>query len=158
MQPVELILSNNFSIILIFILGSPIPYYPRAEYEKKGFTEKWTRHLFLRFPTRRCCRHLGFSVEDTAWVNSAVPVVDVVGPPIAGIVADKMGNFRLFMAAVTFLNGVASLLLLAIPTFVLKLRKLQDVTSSCTLSFVDINTKVLSQYGLRTGPHYKAGP
>ena len=29
LQPIELILSHNFSIILIFILGSPIPYYPR---------------------------------------------------------------------------------------------------------------------------------
>ena len=61
-------------------------------------------------------RYLGFTVEDTAWVNSAVPVVDVVGPPIAGIVADKIGNFRVFMSAVTFLNGLASLLLLAVPT------------------------------------------
>ena len=61
-------------------------------------------------------RYLGFTVEDTAWVNSAVPVVDVVGPPIAGIVADKIGNFRIFMSAVTFLNGLASLLLLAVPT------------------------------------------
>ena len=61
-------------------------------------------------------RYLGFTVEDTAWVNSAVPVVDVVGPPIAGIVADKIGNFRVFMSAVTLLNGLASLLLLAVPT------------------------------------------
>ena len=29
LKPVELILSPKFSIILIFILGSPIPYYPR---------------------------------------------------------------------------------------------------------------------------------
>ena len=49
-------------------------------------------------------------------MNSAVPVVDVVGPPIAGIVADKIGNFRVFMSVVTFLNGVASLFLLAVPT------------------------------------------
>ena len=44
LQPVKLILFPNFSIILIFILGSPIPYYPRAKYEKKGFTQKWKRH------------------------------------------------------------------------------------------------------------------
>ena len=48
-------------------------------------------------------------------MNSAVPVVDVVGPPMAGIVADKIGNFRVFMAVVTFLNGLASLLLLVVP-------------------------------------------
>ena len=72
---------------------------------------KWNNDLRLSLR-----RYLGFTVEDTAWVNSAVPVVDVVGPPIAGIVADKIGNFRVFMSAVTFLNGLASLLLLAVPT------------------------------------------
>ena len=76
------------------------------------------------FPIFRL-RYLGFSVEDTAWVNSAIPVVDVVGPPIAGIIADKMGNFRLFMSALTFLNGVASLLLLAVPKSERKSREIQ---------------------------------
>ena len=37
-----------------------------------------------------------------------------MGPPVAGLVADKLGNFRLFMTAITFLNGGASLLLLTI--------------------------------------------
>lgn len=60
-------------------------------------------------------RSLGFTIEDTAIVNSAVPLADVFGPPIAGFLADKIGNFRVFMAVVTFLNGAASLLLLAIP-------------------------------------------
>ena len=30
LQQVKLILFQNFSIILIFILGAPISYYPRA--------------------------------------------------------------------------------------------------------------------------------
>ncbi|TRY69336.1 hypothetical protein TCAL_04104 [Tigriopus californicus] len=60
-------------------------------------------------------RSLGFAIEDTAIVNSAVPLADVFGPPIAGFLADKIGNFRMFMAVVTFLNGAASLLLLVIP-------------------------------------------
>ncbi len=62
-------------------------------------------------------RSLGFTAEDTAWVNSAIPIADVIGPPLAGVVADKIGNFRVFMAAVTFLNGAASLLLLAVPRY-----------------------------------------
>ena len=37
------------------------------------------------------------------------------GPPLAGLLADKIGNFRIFMSLVTFLNGAASLLLLAVP-------------------------------------------
>ncbi len=80
-------------------------------------------------------RSLGFDVGDAAAVNTVVPVADVVAPPLAGIVADRIGNFRcvwifsfiylgkyknevllrLFMAAVTFLNGASSLLLLVIP-------------------------------------------
>ena len=44
LQPVELILSHNVSIILIFILGSPIPYYPREWKLEKEFTQKWMSH------------------------------------------------------------------------------------------------------------------
>ena len=47
LQPVQLILSQQFSNFSPFILGGPIPYYPRerkeeagAENEKKGFTQK----------------------------------------------------------------------------------------------------------------------
>ena len=40
-QPVKLILSQNFSIILSFILGLPFIITPEAENEKKGFTQKW---------------------------------------------------------------------------------------------------------------------
>ena len=40
LQPVKLILSPNLSIILIFILGSPIPYYPREWKWEKGIHPK----------------------------------------------------------------------------------------------------------------------
>lgn len=60
-------------------------------------------------------RSLGFTIEDTAVVNSAVPVADIFGPPLAGFLADKIGNFRIFMGIVTFLNGFSSLALLAVP-------------------------------------------
>ena len=39
------------------------------------------------------CRSLGFSIEDTALVNTAVPLADILGPPAAGLLADKLGNF-----------------------------------------------------------------
>ena len=55
LQPVELILSQYISTFLTFILGGPIPYYPRerkrwksrpagAENGEKGFTKNWRRH------------------------------------------------------------------------------------------------------------------
>ncbi len=39
-------------------------------------------------------RSLGFSAEDAAVVNAALPAADVFGPPVAGMLADKIGNFR----------------------------------------------------------------
>ena len=53
-------------------------------------------------------------MRDASAVNTAIPLADVVGPPLAGLVADKLGNFRLFMALVTLLNGAASLGLLTV--------------------------------------------
>lgn len=60
-------------------------------------------------------KSMGFSLEDTAWVTSAMPIADILAPPLAGIIADKLGNFRLFMCIITFLNGASSLVLLLIP-------------------------------------------
>ena len=60
-------------------------------------------------------RSLGFSIEDTAIVNGVVPLADIFGPPAAGLLADKMGNFRVFMGVVALLHGASSLLLLAVP-------------------------------------------
>ena len=51
-------------------------------------------------------------------MNSVIPLADIFGPPLAGFLADKLGNFRLFMAALTLLNGASSLLLLAIPSVI----------------------------------------
>ena len=48
LKPVELILSPKFSSILIFILGSPIPYYPREWKWEKGIHPKMDEtHGFL---------------------------------------------------------------------------------------------------------------
>lgn len=59
---------------------------------------------------------LGFTIEDASIVNSVIPGADIFGPPLAGFLADKLGNFRWFMAALTLLNGASSLLLLAVPS------------------------------------------
>ena len=41
----------------------------------------------------------------------------MIVPPISGLIADKIGNFRLLIAIITFLNGAASLLLLTMGSF-----------------------------------------
>ena len=61
-------------------------------------------------------RSLGFNIEDASIVNSVIPVSDIFGPPLAGMLADKLGNFKIFMAIVTLLNGASALLLLTVPS------------------------------------------
>ena len=68
-------------------------------------------------------------------MNGVIPVADIVGPPLAGFVADRIGNFRyivlknwkriifkshvfhfrVFMSVLTGVSGLASLLLMLIP-------------------------------------------
>lgn len=60
-------------------------------------------------------RSLGLSTEEVAVVNGVIPAADMIGPPLAGFLADKIGNFRVFMSGLTFASGAASLLLLLIP-------------------------------------------
>ena len=71
--------------------------------------------FFLIFQTIHL-KALGFTIEDASIVNSVIPGADIFGPPLAGFLADKLGNFRIFMALLTFFNGASSLLLLAIPS------------------------------------------
>lgn len=39
-------------------------------------------------------RELGINVEETAIMSAVTPVVSIVMPPLAGMLADKIGNFR----------------------------------------------------------------
>lgn len=59
-------------------------------------------------------RSIGLTTAAIAIVNTCIPVADFI-PPLAGLLADKLGNFRAFMGFITFLNGLASLALVFIP-------------------------------------------
>lgn len=39
-------------------------------------------------------RELGINVEETAIMSSVIPVIAILMPPLAGMIADKIGNFR----------------------------------------------------------------
>lgn len=39
-------------------------------------------------------RELGINVEETAIMSAVTPVVAILMPPLAGMIADKIGNFR----------------------------------------------------------------
>ena len=58
---------------------------------------------------------LGMTIEETAIVNAVIPVLFIFTPPLAGFLADKIGNFRLLLCFLTGSGGLVSLLLLQIP-------------------------------------------
>ena len=61
-------------------------------------------------------KSLGMTIEETAIVNAVIPVLFIFTPPLAGFLADKIGNFRLLLYFLTGSGGLVSLLLLLIPT------------------------------------------
>ncbi|KAM3967792.1 uncharacterized protein ACR2FA_011329 [Aphomia sociella] len=72
--------------------------------------------LFVLYPYLTIhMRELGINVEETAIMSAVTPVVSIVMPPLAGMLADKIGNFRLLLALSSTLGGASALLLLAVP-------------------------------------------
>lgn len=46
-------------------------------------------------------RELGISVEETAIMSALTPCVAILMPPVAGIVADRIGNFKVNLIALS---------------------------------------------------------
>ena len=83
---------------------------------------------------------LGFTIEDASIVNTVIPGADIFGPPLAGFLADKLGNFRIFMALLTFFNGASSLLLLAIPSMMTSSESTESILQQHQESFTNLTT------------------
>lgn len=60
-------------------------------------------------------RELGINVEETAIMSAVTPAVAILMPPVAGMIADKIGNFRVLLAGFSVIGGGAALLLLLVP-------------------------------------------
>lgn len=60
-------------------------------------------------------RELGINVEETAIMSSITPLVAMVMPPLAGMLADRIGNFRILLSVFSAFGGLAALLLLLVP-------------------------------------------
>jgi len=51
--------------------------------------------LFVLYPYLTIhMRELGISVEETAVTAAVTPAVTIIMPPLAGILADRIGNFK----------------------------------------------------------------
>ncbi|CAG7728392.1 unnamed protein product [Allacma fusca] len=72
--------------------------------------------LFVLYPFLTLhIKSLGLDAAE-AGINSAfIPVVAILGPPVAGIIADKIGNFKVLLAAMTLVTAGLALLLLLVP-------------------------------------------
>ncbi|XP_033209800.1 uncharacterized protein LOC117168332 [Belonocnema kinseyi] len=72
--------------------------------------------LFVLYPYLTIhMRELGINVQETALMSAVTPLAVIIMPPLAGIVADRIGNFRVSLAFLTSLGGLAALLLLTVP-------------------------------------------
>ena len=61
LQPVRLILSHKFSIFLSFILGGPIPYYPRERKKGSSRGRKWGKGNHPKVNEKQGFLYLGHS-------------------------------------------------------------------------------------------------
>lgn len=61
-------------------------------------------------------RQLGITVEETAFVYTVLPVSQVIGPPIAGFVADKFGNYKTVLVVNLILTIASSVGIMFVPS------------------------------------------
>lgn len=84
---------------------------------------------------------LGLSMEQVTYINLLLALVEVITPILTGLVADKIGNFRLALSILTALNGVSSLVLsgLSSPSAsqYLSIRMLLEVTRSSSVNLCE---------------------
>lgn len=60
-------------------------------------------------------KSLGITIQETAVINTVIPVLFIFTPPLAGLLADKIGNFRVLLSLLTATGGFVSLALLFVP-------------------------------------------
>ena len=58
-----------------------------------------------------------FSITEVAVINAVIPILFIFTPPLAGFLADKVGNFRVLLSVLTALGGICALLLLGIVSY-----------------------------------------
>ncbi|XP_071441529.1 major facilitator superfamily domain-containing protein 6-like [Hetaerina americana] len=72
--------------------------------------------LFVLYPFLTIhMKELGIGVQEAAAMNALSPFIAVLMPPLAGLVADRIGNFRVLLSILSAVGGGVSLLLLLVP-------------------------------------------
>ncbi|KAK4306271.1 hypothetical protein Pmani_021893 [Petrolisthes manimaculis] len=60
-------------------------------------------------------RSLGITERELSILFALSPIVAIIGPPLTGIIADRIGNFKILLSVLMGLSGVVSLGYLAVP-------------------------------------------
>ncbi|KAL7638054.1 UNVERIFIED_CONTAM: hypothetical protein RMT77_011679 [Armadillidium vulgare] len=79
------------------------------------FFLSWGAHVSLVPFLTLQARSLGINEEEVGIIYSFIPIASLIAPPISGILADRIGNFRILLSAVTASAGLAGLLFLLVP-------------------------------------------
>ncbi|KAK8403631.1 hypothetical protein O3P69_000013 [Scylla paramamosain] len=77
-------------------------------------------------------RALGLTLEETGLVFAISPLIPIFAPLLAGLVADKIGNFRCILVFTVALSGVVSLVNIAIPPARTTLKHSPNISFSLT--------------------------
>ncbi|XP_076033205.1 uncharacterized protein LOC143020621 isoform X2 [Oratosquilla oratoria] len=60
-------------------------------------------------------RSLGITETELAFIYLFTPLIGLLGPPVTGLLADRIGNFKLFLSFLLVSGGFAAILFLAVP-------------------------------------------
>lgn len=60
-------------------------------------------------------RSLGITEKELGIVYAFTPVIAIIGPPLTGMIADKIGNFKVFLSFTMAASGGAALVFSAVP-------------------------------------------
>ncbi|KAL7638047.1 UNVERIFIED_CONTAM: hypothetical protein RMT77_011672 [Armadillidium vulgare] len=72
--------------------------------------------MFCLFPYLTIhARSLGITESELGIIYAVMPLAGLFGPSFSGLLADKLGNFRVFVSLLLVLSGLTGLLFIAVP-------------------------------------------
>ncbi|XP_068215277.1 major facilitator superfamily domain-containing protein 6-A-like [Palaemon carinicauda] len=60
---------------------------------------------------------IGLNIKQITWINSALPLTSLVGPPLVGMLADRVGRYRLITVICMLLSASLHTALLFVPRY-----------------------------------------
>ncbi|XP_050728976.1 uncharacterized protein LOC127004845 [Eriocheir sinensis] len=77
-------------------------------------------------------RFLGLSIQEITWINTVLPLTSLIGPPLVGMLADKLGRYRLITIVCMLLATVLHAALLFVPSCNISTSQASPLTLHCS--------------------------